>query len=604
MRPPDVPPELHQRTLDLTTAAGERLAGGSMADAIAYLDNEEDVIDVFGSERSVTFRIAGAPPAWLVDHTGVAATASVGDAARRSRASEIRLASVVGDDTSGDGQVDNRDVKRALVLAPFMWQFGKGDESDHIAERLGTMPGYEDNVQLRANRTKGEQAITVTDWGSFDDFDAIFISTHGYRECGLLPDGSRTCRTVVMTGINLDQFDAQVTGLYRGFIQVGVYDRASNSTRLDFSLGAVADGFRMLYPDGLDDTLVSLSACETGLITGDELAAALAPAGNDFVMFAWTEPVPVDAAFAASGVLIEQLSLGLTSQQAYQAVIAAGLGSVVDDNGEVTSLEHISPGDDEVRLIEVPTLLSGDQPMRDGASISSSVVGTPGDLVSDQLTLDLQLVGIDDPSRYTVRYEVDGDPTDGPHDLFFAREGDLPYTYDVRHEVDVGFGVPMGEVELTAIVDLPEGGESRYSVKVEVGGGITITIGGQTWVFEPFDQPGSCLVSEDGMLAGGGVDGRFDGVTFSAVLTPDGGSIDVIDDTMDEHWMANAERDAMTVFHLIPGGRSQVDEIAIENGRARGTATFIETNEALMAWREKRDWPASIGGIFDIQCPV
>jgi hypothetical protein len=254
-----------------------------------------------------------------------------------------------------------------------------------------------------------------------------------------------------------------------------------------------------------------------------------------------------------------------------------------------------------VRLVELPTLEMNGQPMLDGANLSANVVGTPGDFESDKLKLDLRLIGINDKSRFSVRYEVDGDPTDGAHDLFFAREGDLPYSYTVRHEVDVGFGVPKGEMELTAIVDLPEGGESRYSVEVTVGGGVTITVGGQTWEFVLYENVGGCGGDENGFTAFGAVNGDGGGVTFSADLRV-GGNIEVFDHIAGAKWMANADRANMTLLHLLSAGQSQIDEITIENSRARGTATFIDTLAVRDAHSTGSPWPGPVGGSFDIQC--
>ncbi|MEZ4503478.1 MAG: hypothetical protein R3C39_12700 [Dehalococcoidia bacterium] len=229
---------------------------------------------------------------------------------------------VVGEDLTGDGEVDQRDQKRALVLAPYFWQFSQWDESDHLAERLESIPAYEGNVTVHVNRTQGDRNVTVQDWLSFEDYDAIFISTHGARECNVQPDGMEWCYAVVSTGLELNLIDLNAT-LYKGFELVGPFENESSNAVI--SLGFTKYTAKKWYPNGLDNTLLSLSACETGLIPGDELAAAVA--GEQFVLMAWTEVVPSDLAFKALGTFVEQLSLGASSELAYQAVIEAGFGS-------------------------------------------------------------------------------------------------------------------------------------------------------------------------------------------------------------------------------------------------------------------------------------
>ncbi len=450
-------------------------------------------------------------------------------------------------------------------------------------------------------KTETTQGVTLDHWRSFDDYDAIVLATHGKRLCDASVGDGLLCRTVLSTGIRVSAFDFGTSGLFGGLLLTAAFD--PDQSTLDYRVGADLDFFRIHYPNGLDHTLLILDSCETGSVEGDELAAAAG--GDSFVMMAWTESVYVYDATRASNLMIEQLSLGLTSQLAYQAVIEAGLASADNGEGRITALEHIAPDDDEVRLVELPTLIRDGQPMRDGAELSSSVTGTPGDDRADTLALDLRLIGIDDPSRYSVRYEIDGRPTGETYGLASAIPGDLPYSYSVRHEIEIGFGLPLGETELSAIVLLPEGGESRYSVHVALHGtGAVITVGSQTWEFELVEYLISgCLVGANGVVTAGTVDGDFEGVTFSAELRPDGGRLDVMDHPAGLGWMANDDRENMTVFHLVPPGDSQIDEITFDGNRIWGTATFIETTAFFQAWHSQTAFPGPVSGTFEIRCP-
>jgi len=615
----ETPPELIERTQDLLTAATEEFATNGAAGAIEFLLAEPDVLDVFGDAEAITFRIQGAPPAWLVNQTGVG-----GDRSAASRSSTAGPAptgritgptmqpiSVVGEDTTGDGAVDNRDAKRALVLAPYHWQFAPDDESDLLAERLEALAPYEGNVTLHVNRNRGDQVVTAADFQELDRYDAIFIATHGFRTCPEV-DGTQ-CRTIVLTGVRLNQFDMLSSGTLSGFAIIAVFDADTPTSSADFEIGVDTHFFRRNFPNGLDDTLLFLSACQTGSIAGDELAAAAG--GENFVMMAWTESVPTDGAFNAAGVFIEQLSLGLSSELAYQGVIEAGFASA--DNGDgITALEHISPRGNAVRLLELPTLLFEGLPMRDGSNISDLVDGTPGDDAPDTLELNLRLIGIDDPSRYQVIYEVNGQRALGSYGLSNATAGTLPYEVSVSHEVNLGFDLPTGDISVSAIVQLPEGGESRYAANVTVGGEAlaVITVGGETWRFEGEGLVG-CSLSDDGsqLTAGGTVDGALE-VWFSAQLTPVGigtgerlvvgnlARIQVKDGLTHQTWAADPLDSTTAAYAAIPGGSSQIDSLTIEGSHAWGTATFIEMGAVYKAWSDHIPLPSPVTGSFDIEC--
>ena len=67
--------------------------------------------------------------------------------------------------------------------------------------------------------------------------------------------------------------------------------------------------------------------------------------------------------------------------------------------------------------------------------------------------------------------------------------------------------------------------------------------------------------------------------------------------------MAAADREGMTVLHLLPDGSSQIDTIEFDGRVIRGEATFIDTVAARDAWLNNEAWPASMSGSFEIRCP-
>lgn len=469
----ETPSELLDRTIDLLDGARQARHQGTMADALAFLEAEPDVVKARGNDDAVVFRVDGAPESWLIDSSDtsiepastsnelaspvgvtLASARSVVPSAEPPRTQQ----SVVGTDTNNDSKIDNRDTKRALVLAPYHWQFAPWDESDLLAERLSTLPGYAGNVRYVANLRQEDRNVTLLDYQHFDAYDAIFVSTHGRRVC--YSDG---CEVVVSTGVRLDRDELPAS---LGTRTLGHYDdKANQQTSLEVYVGLLPITFQAWYPGGLDDTLLVFSACQTGGSAGNELAAAAA--GDNFVMMGWSETVPADAAFEATGFFQEQLGLGLSSREAYGAVVEAGLDRS-SSKGVPTFFEYISPGGDDLRLFELPTVYRDGEPLPGGADVTDLITGTPGDSEPDQLSLELRLAGVHEPGSYRIRYEIDGRPTPGTYDLSTGTEGDLRYSYIVRHDVDVGFDLKPGELTIEAIVELPEGGESRYFVSATV----------------------------------------------------------------------------------------------------------------------------------------
>jgi hypothetical protein len=388
---------------------------------------------------------------------------------------------------------------------------------------------------------------------------------------------------------------------YRSFAVLGLVDRNAMTSNLEVELGMVPDTFGAHYPGGLDDTLLVMSACESGGISGRAFAAAAS--GEDFAMLAWSETVNASDAFTASLMLIERLALGLTSRQAHRAVADAGLAHAPSSAG-TTQLEHISPGGGEVRIRELPVLLSDGQPMVDGMSLAAAITGRPGDGNPDRIRLDLRVAGVHRLNAYAVRYEIDGRPAPGRYYLGSAEPADEELAFLVTHTVDAGGDLPTGLVRLTAIVELPEGGESRYSVMVQITPlGATVTVGDETWEFQLDALIGGCITDTDEQItANAHVKGDLEEASLWVDLRPGLWHLEVSDPDSGQSWLAAAERSHMTILHEVPDGHSQVDELTIEDGRAWGTATFIDTTAFKKAWSTNGAYPNPVTGSFEVRC--
>jgi hypothetical protein len=445
----DTAPERLEAAIALLDQAWAQRHAGSMADARAWLEAQPDVMEVLGDDRAVRFRVANCPPVWLTDTTGLTdAPPTPGD----DRA-------IVGDDTNDDAVIDNRDAKRALVLAPYLWSLQPHDDSGQVAEELADLRGYAEHVFSRSNPDTNDQNIDLDDYLHWDDHDVVFLSTHGGRIHDFENDRSWA---VVATGVFWKQFDPPPVSP-PGAVLLGIYN--GDPTRRVLQLGLTGDFFRATYPDGLDDTVVVLAACEAGGEQGSSLAEAMA--GDRFVLFGWTEPVAADDAFAATSLLMEQLGEGRRGDAALDAV---GLRSVLNPDLDTTVLERFAPDGGDQRLFELPQLLDdqGDV-LVDGVDLSPRVIGTVGDGAPDGLALIVELDGVDvdDRDEFVLHYRYDGDDLPGAFDLTGAAATGA-FRYRAEHEVDLGRDVEaVGGVPVEVVVDLPEGGQSRFRVDVE-----------------------------------------------------------------------------------------------------------------------------------------
>lgn len=455
----EVPPDVLNASVQALQDAHDALQAGDLSDARSVLEARADLAVVDSGEHSLRFRLVGGGPVFLYDTSGVTSPPPANGLRSAGRDTNF----VVGEDTNGDDKVNNRDHKRALVMAPYLWQFSPWDESPLLAERLGSLPPYEGNVTYVGNPNEGDQNLSLANWQNWDQYDAIFVSTHGART-------QRRGNDVVMiyTGVETDlMLSLDTTGAWIG----GLSDSDLGQSNAVVEYVLTTDFFRSAYGGGLDDAFVSFSACETGAGGAADLARAVG--GDDLVMMGWTESVPSSIAFKALGALSESMGLGIRAEEALDRLREEGIDRGVNSDGVTAIYTRFAPGGGDQRLIEVPTLLyeTGDA-LVDGADLSDQLDGLAGDGVVDALTLRTRLAGVEEGTRdsYRVRYEMDGQPvgdSDG-YGLTLATRLDRN-TVEVVHELDLERDAPTDPVELEAIVDLPEDEESRYAARVDLG---------------------------------------------------------------------------------------------------------------------------------------
>ena len=263
------------------------------------------------------------------------------------------------------------------------------------------------------------------------------------------------------------------------------------------------DFFVNQYPAGLEKALVFLSTCHSDsrqvryesrtmlrILVGGGGEAAAVVAGQSSpairsLFFGWDWPVRSGHAYRAAGQLYEQmLFAGHSARSSYRRLVQRGWHR----SGRARlwlrptggSRSNDWTGSDQsgtnLRLRELVSLHDSDGDLlEDFSDISEMLVGKPGDGQPDELAFSVSVDGVEagQEGEFSLRFELDGDPIGGTYDLSGARRTAVPMTLPygstpavyVLDDLSVDTGIDLTTNQkygLEAIVELPEGGESRY----------------------------------------------------------------------------------------------------------------------------------------------
>ena len=483
------------RSLEIGAAAiAGYIDGTELLQVAEQIADEADIAEVFLSDEAILYRLHGGLAMW-VDGDDIGGTRGGPAAIPASASAPAPEATPAPRDVVGD----DPEQKRALVLAPYQFEFGVSDESPEIAALYGAARGYEGNVDYFAN-TATDLGVGLDQFRDWDSYDVIHISTHGRQIC----DASG-CQTLLYIGKEYQTktiLFGEGGGMTVSFTRTGRSVAASN-----LSLGAK-------YPNGLPDTVIVMSACQTG--RGTELTSTF----GDGVVFSWTEAVATD--FARSSMLALHRALietGATTARAHQVVTDAGLASyeapiaatpstppgttlVLGSDGKFHMVVGVGAGGSEANATGAGPVIEnlGQPPATTPAATTLTVsmvrrTGGTGDLRvrevawidhpqeqrmmndgdqvrvdlradGDYLPVSLRVEGIDpgQEADTTLRLEIDGVEMKSwaaSEGRATGRWGEWLIEDDVKLLQRVA---DDDEVDLRLLIDLPEGGKSEHSV--------------------------------------------------------------------------------------------------------------------------------------------
>ena len=487
----EVPSDVLARSKALGEEALDRMRSEGVMATVEWLSTQDDVVDLTFGTGVVRFRIDQGRPTWITTDPALF---------ERRQAPTASLKGVVGRDLNSDGAINNRDARRALILNPAFGEYDTPYEGAFLSG-ISSVEAYDGNVV----EVKGE-AANLSAFGTWRDYDLVWLIAHGKRVCEDWQNGVSldVCPTGLLTRepADLDSVAVQgVPGLSVFYYVIRGDDGVTSQERV--GLLAEADYFRHVYPGGLGRTLVVLNSCEAGdadarsdSVVEPDLAMALR--GPETVVFGWTDIVWGDVVAASSAVMIEELAAGRTTQETWDEMTARGVASgegFYEPQNRTVRAELIGWGDSPLRIREVVTLV--DQtgaPLVDGSSVEEWLTSGSGP-DSDTLELIATIDGFteDQLGEVSMRFELDGEPIGESVSLSDAnpQQGAGRYQWLVSiPDIDLGRQLEApDELELEAIVDLPEGGESRFAVELRIlGCGFTVRVAGNEVTSQSGDE--------------------------------------------------------------------------------------------------------------------
>jgi len=299
----------------------------------------------------------------------------------------------------------DRQKKKALILSPYIEQFGKYDDGLIAYEYLKKNRNYKDNTTFLKNK------FTLNDFLSFGEYDLVHLSTHGsvfcnpknYIKKGIIEivsgGDSNFCTTLISTNIkhgikykgNKERFKKKILEKY-GEKFDGLIAWNTETVYLKGTF------FDKTYND-LDNKIWIFSACETGVRS--DLSESMKRIHTNGHYFSWLYSVNANDAFNAFNKFYENLiSKGLDAEKAFNDIpisLKEDLPSTLPDTSKdtietTTSLLHLQT-DNPRHGIEVIDMLNPENKSLVQEGDFYPLVGDFNDGKDETLTLKVKLIG-------------------------------------------------------------------------------------------------------------------------------------------------------------------------------------------------------------------
>lgn len=469
----DADPDALDRSHALLEELWHIRGSGSMQDAADHLAVQPDVHDIFFEDNVITFRVEGMMPVIFHDlPTVVYPAAEASQASKQGRQHLMAQSSassgsatspgiaqpkaVVGLDLNQDGSKDQRDLKSAWVWAPYQW-LSDFDETTVMANILSGLPAYYATEHF-VNPSEDDSTTAVAYWRLIGQREVFIVSTfagtgHASGIAFWVSSGARlTENTPVDTGVSLEVFWHE-------------FDAENHPGDVRFVL--LPDFWRSLELWDMDHRLWMF--INPGSAIGVSQIADLLQ-GGPVKLGHWAGKTAfLPQHVNALDEVLRFMELGVRAELATGMVRDQGLLPVPTGGGGMTDF-WFNSGNGDVRLFELPSLDDGGSghQLPNPFNLFPFLLGTPGDGTNDMLELTPVVDGLtaDEMFQATIRFRVDGHDVPG---IFGVDDMVLVDGHEFRWRrpspliLDLGFPLGLGVIPIELILDLPEGGESRYT---------------------------------------------------------------------------------------------------------------------------------------------
>lgn len=470
----------------------EILEETSFSKALALLQKETTVTELGVGDSLISFRVSHGPLMLMPFGEGIPGTKGIS----AHTLSNVPLPSFQKEeDNVVAAQRDHREHKKALILAPFQWEFGQADDVLIPLKKLENQRNYRGGITYKANATKHAQNISLDDYASFEAYDMIYISSHGSMTCltkegGIEITNGGLCHSFISTGVRLKkselpQFKKSIgSEIFNGI----VFSPSEEEGIIDVAL--LPEFFENHYT-GLENKLIILSACQLGQRgdLGDTFHNIL----RNSQLFYWQNTIDAnDATKAFSSLYDRMLDYGETAPVAFENMPDALKKNIPHfkdlkkqgDSVEVFNYLKMASQGNAMHLIEPVTFIDEKthRPLNEGQVFPFE--GVFEDDLPESASFTLELLGYDQKEmqqeNMTVTLKVDGEtvlekqpflPDSDPYDNIEVQNGkNEKTTWVTFKDIDVKKDLKKNSsVKLEALFHFDEEHYGYQSLQVSTG---------------------------------------------------------------------------------------------------------------------------------------
>ena len=312
---------------------------------------------------------------------------------------------------------EEREDKKALIISPYLSEFGENDDGLIAKKHLEKNKNYKGRIDHLT------QNVELAAYTSFAEYDLVHLSTHGERLCDaakfagnqqieiVTAGESNFCKILLDTGIK-HNFNSE-EDIYDFYLDPDNIEYVGNIIHDDTYFHLKSSFFMEFYGEGLEDKIWIFSACELG--QRNDITDAIKGVLTNSHFFYWLNTVEDWDAFQAFDKFYENLvKEGLDAAKSFDEIpsdLKTNLPSSFNDSIlTTTSLLH-ELIEEPRHGIEIIEMWHPEEKKAVESGIFYPIVGDFGDGKEEALTLKVQLKGYSraefEEEQMTISLKVD-----------------------------------------------------------------------------------------------------------------------------------------------------------------------------------------------------